>query len=256
METVLPRPEPELTFLEHGGERIAVRHRPPRDGQPTIIFLPGYGSDMAGVKALAIDAHCATSGLGCLRLDYSGTGLSSGAFANGTLDRWLDEVLAAIDRVAQGKLLIVGSSMGGWIALHAALRRPERIAALLGIAAAPDFTEWGFADADEKVALLRDGQLEQLRPDGSAWVRTRDFWQSGRGLRLLEAPIALPIPIRLVQGADDTAVPTAIALRLFDRLQCPDLHLRLIKGAGHNLSEPDQLVAILSELDHLVERLA
>ena len=256
MDQVTPRPEPAPTFLDHDGERIAIRHRPANDGQPTVLFLPGYGSDMAGIKALAIDAHCAATGLGCLRLDYSGTGLSSGAFADGTLDRWLDQVLAAIDSVAEGRILLVGSSMGGWIALLAALRRPERVAALLGIAAAPDFTEWGFAEADEKVALLRDGRLERLRPDGSVWLRTRDFWQSGQALRLLEAPIALPIPVRLVHGAEDSAVPTAIALRLFDRLDSPDLQLRLIKGAGHNLSEPDQLAVILAELDQLVERIA
>jgi pimeloyl-ACP methyl ester carboxylesterase len=249
--------EPELSFLLPGdGRRIAIRHRVARGGQPTILFLPGYGSDMAGIKAGAIDEYCAKSGLGCLRLDYSGTGLSSGDFAEGTLDRWLDEMLAAIDQVAIGKVLLVGSSMGGWIALHAALRRPDRVTALLGIAAAPDFTEWGFASDEEKVELMRDGRLERLRPDGSAWLRTRAFWQSGQALLLLEAPIPLPIPVRLIHGADDGAVPSAIALRLFERIESPDLQLRLIKGAGHNLSEPDQLAAILAELGQLVERIA
>ena len=256
MDMIAPRPEPELEFFDHAGARIAVRHRQPQPTRPTILFLPGYGSDMAGIKARAIDDHCAAHGLGCLRLDYSGTGLSSGAFADGTLDRWLDEVLVAIDRVAVGPVLLVGSSMGGWIALHAALRRPDRVAALLGIAAAPDFTEWGFADADEKVALLRDGRLERLRPDGSVWLRTRAFWQSGQNMLLLGAPIALPIPIRLVHGAEDEAVPTTVALRLFDQLQSPDLQLRLVKGAGHNLSNPDELGILLSELDQLVDRIA
>ena len=256
MKPLTPRPEPDLAFFDREGERIAFRHRPADDGRPTVLFLPGYGSDMAGIKASAIDAHCAAHGLGCLRLDYSGTGLSSGAFADGTLDRWLDEVLAAIDLVPKGRFVLVGSSMGGWIALHAALRRPDRVAALLGIAAAPDFTEWGFASEEEKVALRRDGRLERLRPDGSVWLRTLDFWHSGQELRLLDAPIALSIPVRLVHGADDDAVPSAIALRLFDRLESPDLELRLIKRAGHNLSEPDQIAAILSELDQLVERIA
>ena len=256
MDMIAPRPEPEIEFFDHGGARIALRHRRGAGGGPTILFLPGYGSDMAGIKARAIDDHCAKHGLGCLRLDYSGTGLSSGDFADGTLHRWLDEVLAAIERVAPGPIILVGSSMGGWIALHAALRRPDRIAALLGIAAAPDFTDWGFADADEKVALLRDGRLERLRPDGSVWLRTRAFWQSGQNMLLLGAPIALPIPVRLVHGADDGAVPAAIALSLFDRLQSADLQLRLIKGAGHNLSEPDQLTILLAELDQLVDRIA
>ena len=255
MEIVTPRAEPEPSFIDCEGRRIALRHRPARDGRPTVMFLPGYGSDMAGIKARAIDDHCATAGLGCLRLDYSGTGLSPGAFADGTLDRWIDEVLAAIDSLP-GRVMLVGSSMGGWIALHAALRRPDRVAALLGIAAAPDFTEWGFADADEKAELMREGRLERLRPDGSVWLRTRAFWQSGQELLLLDEPIPLPIPVRLVHGAEDGAVPSAIALRLFDRLESADVQLRLIKGAGHNLSDPDELNAILSELDALVQRIA
>jgi len=256
MIVMTPRPDPELDFFVHRGERIAVRHRPANEDQATILFLPGYGSDMTGIKASAIDAHCATRGLGCLRLDYSGTGASSGAFADGTLDRWLDEVLAAIDTQSHGKLLILGSSMGGWIGLHAALRRPGRVAAFLGIAAAPDFTEWGFADEAEKAILLRDGRLEHVRPNGSVMLRTRELWQSGKALRLLESPIPLLIPIRLVHGADDLSVPSAIALRLFDRLESADLHLRLIKGAGHNLSEPDQIAIILTEIDELIGRIA
>ena len=255
MDMIAPRPEPDLSFVDCEGRRIALRHRPAADDQPTVLFLPGYASDMSGIKARAIDDHCAAAGLGCLRLDYSGTGLSPGDFADGTLDRWLDEVLAAIDSV-RGKVLLVGSSMGGWIALHAALRRPDRVAALLGIAAAPDFTQWGFADADEKAVMLREGRVERLRPDGSVWVRTRAFWQSGQDLLLLDAPIPLPIPVRLVHGAEDGAVPSAIALRLFDRLEAADVQLRLIKGAGHNLSDPDELSAILHELDQLVLRIA
>ena len=251
MDLHTPRPEPAPTFLDHGGERIAMRHRPARHGRPTILFLPGYGSDMAGIKATAIDQYCAGHGLGCLRLDYSGTGLSSGEFADGTLDRWLGEVVAAIDSVSAGKMLVVGSSMGGWIALLAALARPHRVAALLGIAAAPDFTQWGFATPEEKIALERDGRLERVRPDGSIMLRTYRFWQSGQQLLLLDAPIALPIPVRLVHGVDDDAVPVTVAQRLFDRLDSPDVQLRLIKHAGHNLSEPGQLDAILAELGQL-----
>lgn len=256
MTCITPCPEPELSFVDCNGAHIAVRHRVAKGDKPTILFLPGYGSDMAGIKARAIDDHCERGGLGCLRLDYSGTGLSAGAFADGTLDRWIDEVIFAIDALPLGKVLLVGSSMGGWIALHAALRRPGRVAALLGIAAAPDFTEWGFANADDKAVLLREGRIERLRPDGSVWLRTRRFWQSGQDLRMLDAPIALSIPVRLVHGADDGAVPSAIALRMFERLESADVQLRLIKGAGHNLSDPAQIAAILSELDELVSIIA
>jgi pimeloyl-ACP methyl ester carboxylesterase len=255
MTSTTPREEPELAFIDHRGRRIAFRHRAASDGRPTVLFLPGYGSDMAGIKASAIDAHCAAGGLGCLRLDYSGTGLSSGSFADGTLDAWLDEVLAVIDLVPHSQLLIAGSSMGGWIALHAALRRPGRVAALLGIATAPDFTEWGFTPED-KAALDRDGRIELVRPDGSISLRTFGFWQSGQAMRLLDGPIALTIPVRLIHGTADQAVPMTIALRLLDRLKSSDVQLRLIKDAGHNLSEPDELSAITAELDRLVALVA
>ncbi|MBA3729480.1 MAG: alpha/beta hydrolase [Sphingomonas sp.] len=230
--------------------------RPPASpGWPTIVFLPGYGSDMTGIKASAIDSHCAALGIGCLRLDYSGTGSSAGDFADGTLVRWLDEVVAAIDLVPQGKLILVGSSMGGWLALHVALRRPERVTALLGIAAAPDFTEWGFTPG-ERAVLERDGRIERLRPDGSIALQTLGFLQSGKALCLLDAPVPLSIPVRLIHGTADAAVPAAIALRLFEQIAPGDVQLRLIKGAGHNLSNPDELAAILAELDQLVQRAA
>ena len=243
-----------LAFFDPGdGRRIAYRLRAPAAGSPTILFLPGYRSDMMGNKATAIDGHCAARGLGCLRLDYSGTGESDGSFADGTLERWLHEVLAVIDRAApQGKLVIVGSSMGGWIAVHAALRRPGRVAALLGIAAAPDFTDWGFSEG-EKAAIARDGKLEQFNPYGPGSAIThRGFWQSGEALRLLDAPIRLGIPVRLVHGGNDRQVPVAVVMRLVEQLESPDVQLRLIKSGGHNLSEPHEIGAILNELDDLV----
>ena len=138
---------PDLAYFDPGeNRRIATRHRPPADpNRPTLLFLPGYASDMEGTKAVAVDAFAAATGCGCLRFDYSGTGSSGGTFADGTLARWLDEVLGLIDQLVEGRIILVGSSMGGWIALHAALRRSDRVAALVGIAAAPDFTDWGFS---------------------------------------------------------------------------------------------------------------
>jgi alpha-beta hydrolase superfamily lysophospholipase len=123
---------------------------------------------------------------------------------------------------------------------------------LLGISAAPDFTQWGFEPA-EKAALQRDGRIEIERPDGSTFLRTLAFWQSGQAMRLLDAPIHLSIPVRLVHGSADDVVPTAVALRLLDRLESPDAQLRLIKGANHNLSTAPDLAAILAEIDALVE---
>src|SRR5258708_4378390 len=132
----------EIAFLDlPNGRRIAYRAR--AGAAPTLVFFPGYASDMEGAKAQALDAFAERRGIAMLRLDYSGTGSSPGDFADGTLEKWLEESLAAVDRLTDGPLILVGSSMGGWIALHLALRRPDRVHALVGIAVAPDFTDWG-----------------------------------------------------------------------------------------------------------------
>ena len=249
------QPAPDLSFLDPGdGRKIAVRLRPPATGQPTVMFLPGYASDMEGAKAWSIDQYCASRGLGCLRMDYSGTGSSAGDFADGTLARWLDEVLFAIDLgVPDGPLVLAGSSMGGWIGLHAALRRKDRVRGVLGIAAAPDFTDWGYS-TDEKMALLQHGKLEQANPYGDQpQVTHRGFWQSGEALRLLGAPIDLTIPVRLVHGDADTDVPIGVAIKLVEQLRSSDVQLKIVKAGGHRLSEPHEIHAILHELGPLVE---
>jgi pimeloyl-ACP methyl ester carboxylesterase len=250
---------PDLAYFDPGdARRIAYRLRAPADAhRPTLLFLPGYASDMEGTKALAVDAFAAATGCGCLRLDYSGTGSSGGKFEDGTLARWLDEVVAAIDRLIDGGIIPIGSSMGGWIALHAALRRPDRIAALVGIAAAPDFTDWGFS-ADDKIKLLQDGQL--VRPDPyrepgkpDPGLTTRALWQSGEALRLLGAPIAIDCPVRLLHGEKDETVPVGVPLKLLAQLRSADVQLTLIKDGGHRLSEPREIDALLRCLAPLVE---
>jgi pimeloyl-ACP methyl ester carboxylesterase len=248
---------PDLAYFDPGdGRRIAYRQRPAEAGGPTVLFLPGYASDMDGAKAEAIDSFCATRGIGCLRLDYSGTGSSGGDFADGTLTRWLEEVLAAIDLLTEGPLILAGSSMGGWLALHAALQRKDRVQALLGIAAAPDFTNWGYTQ-EEKEALVRDGKVEQPNPYGpEPSVTWRGFWESGQVNLLLYNPIDLIIPIRLVHGEQDADVPMGVPIKLMADLRSADVQLRLIKGAGHRLSEPHEIHAILVELLGLVERIA
>lgn len=214
---------------------------------PTLVFLPGFASDMEGAKAVAIDAFAAANGLGCLRFDYSGTGSSGGEFAEGTLALWLDQALAMTDRVTQGPLILVGSSMGGWIALHLALRRPERIAALVGIAAAPDFTEWGFGEEQRRI-LLRDAMI------GPETHRIhRAFWESGQALRLLGNEIAVDCPIRLIHGQDDRDVPLDLAFRLVQALRSADVQLSVIKGGSHRLSEPREITAILRTVAGLLE---
>ena len=249
--------QPDLAFFDLGdGRRIAYRWRPATgdSSRPTLVFLPGYASDMDGTKAVALDIFAEARGLGLLRFDYSGTGSSGGDFAGGTLARWVDEALALIDRLTDGPLLLVGSSMGGWLMLHLALVRPARIFALVGVAAAPDFTDWGYSPED-KQALLAAGRIE--RPDfggGDPHVTHRDFWRSGEGMRVLDAPIAIDAPVRLIHGEADRDVPIGIALKLVDCLRSADVQLHLIKGAGHRLSEPRDIEAILRAIDHLLER--
>jgi pimeloyl-ACP methyl ester carboxylesterase len=177
-----------------------------------------------------------------LRLDYSGTGSSKGRLEDGTLGLWLEEALAAIDQLTEGPLIIVGSSMGGWIALDLALLRPDRIQALVGIAAAPDFTDWGFTT--EQAAQLS----EQSKP-------TRRFWESGQELLLLNKDIALDCPVRFIHGEKDEDVPLDIAFRTLRALRSADVQLTVVKGGGHRLSEPNEIDAIVRTVAALLEPL-
>jgi pimeloyl-ACP methyl ester carboxylesterase len=225
----------ELRHFHVDGLQIAYRLRP--GSAPTLVFLPGYASDMEGTKALALDSLAERRGIAMLRLDYSGTGSSGGRFEDRTLAMWLEEALAAVDQLTEGPLIIVGSSMGGWIALHLALLRRDRVQAIVGIAAAPDFTEWGFT-------------AEQLA-DG---VRmTLGFWESGQRLLLLGDDIAIDCPVRLLHGECDTEVPLDIAFRAMRALRSGDVQLKVLKGGGHRLSEPHEIDAILRTVVALLE---
>ena len=240
-----------LTFLNRTeGPRLAYRSR--EGDEPTLLFLPGYASDMEGSKAVALDAFAERRGASMLRFDYSGTGSSEGAFEDGTLQRWIDEATLMLDEVARGPVIAIGSSMGGWIALHLALRRPGRIAALVGIAAAPDFTDWGFPD-HLKQRLAAGDTLRREFPDGGAQVTTSGFWTSGQSLRLLDSEIAVDGPVRLIHGDRDEDVPLDIAFRLKDRLRSRDVQVTVIKDGGHRLSEPHEIETILRTVASLLE---
>lgn len=241
----------KLAHLEVGGRRIAYRML--AGSSPTLVFLPGYASDMEGTKALALDAFAKERGLAMLRLDYSGTGSSGGEFEDGTLALWLEEALSLLDQLTQGPIILVGSSMGGWIALHLALLRPERVQALVGIAAAPDFTQWGFSD-EQKGKLVRDGRIEEPNPYGDRpSLFTKRFWMSGQELRLLASEIAIDCPVRLLHGQSDAEVPLDIAFELMRALRSSDVQLNVLKGGGHRLSEPHEIRAILTTVQTLLE---
>lgn len=239
-------------FLESApGRRLAFRRRAGRG--PTIIFLPGYASDMEGGKATALDAWAGSQGRAMLRFDYAGCGASPGAFDAQTLESWRDDALAMIDLV-EGPIVLVGSSMGGWIMLLAALARPERIAALIGIAAAPDFTDWGFTDA-QKETIRAAGRIEEPSPYGDQpTVTTRAFWESGERQKLLGGPIPIGCPVRLLHGEADADVPWRISLDLMGRLASPDVELVLVKGGDHRLSRPQDIALLLQSVDAFAMR--
>ena len=216
---------------------------------PTVVFLPGYRSNMTGEKASMLADFCAARGQALLRFDYSGHGASGGAFEDGTIGIWAADALAVIDAQSEGRLVLVGSSMGGWIALLTALARPERVAGLVGIAAAPDFTEalmWNALAPAERATLLRDGVLLAPSQYGEPYVITRALIEDGRRHLLLHAPIAIDCPIRLLHGQRDPDVPWETALRIAERVVSEDVRVILVKDGDHRLSRQQDL-ALLRE---------
>ena len=218
--------------------RLAFHHTP--GASPTVMFLPGYASDMSGTKALALEAWAQARGQAFLRFDYAGCGESEGAFAEQTLADWLGDALALIDELVEGPVVLVGSSMGGWLMLLAARQRPERIVGLVGVAPAPDFTDWGFT-TDEKLHLLQHGKLERPNPYGpEPTVYHRGFWSSGEANRLMFGPIAFAGPVRLIQGMRDPDVPWMRTARLAELIGSADVQCWMVKEGDHRLSrEPD-----------------
>jgi pimeloyl-ACP methyl ester carboxylesterase len=229
------------------GDGIALAWARQEGDGPAVVFLPGFASDMRGGKATALAAACAAAGRAMVRFDYSGHGGSGGAFTDGTIGIWLADALAVIDRLTAGPLVLAGSSMGGWIALLAALARPGRVAGLVGIAAAPDFTEtlmWDAMAPPERAALLRDGFLDIPSRYGPPTRVTRALIDEGRRHLLLGAPIPLTCPVRLLHGQRDPDVPWETALRLADRLGGGDVRVTLLKDGDHRLSRPADLALL------------
>jgi pimeloyl-ACP methyl ester carboxylesterase len=216
---------------------------------PTVVFLPGYASDMTGAKATALEAWAKASGRAYLRFDYAGCGASEGEFEDQTLLTWRDDVLRLIDHLVEGPVVLVGSSMGGWIMLLVAKERLDRVAAMVGIAAAPDFTDWGFTH-DQKMTLLQHGRLEQPSAYSDApLVTTRAFWASGEANRVLIGAIETRVPVRLVHGQMDFAVSWQRTMRLAELLRSSDVQIHLIKDGDHRLSREADIALIVSAVE-------
>jgi len=223
---------------------------------PTIAFLGGFRSDMTGTKAMALEACARKTGRAYLRFDYLGHGQSSGRFEDGTIGRWLDDSLAAVDALTSGKLVLVGSSMGGWLSLLVARARPERLAGLVLIAPAPDFTERMLLkglSAQDRVILERDGRLErpsQYSPEPS--VFTWKLIEEGRNHLVLDKKLALPCPVRLLHGQSDPDVPWQYSLQIADHLETPEVVTTLVKGGDHRLSTPADIARMIATAEELL----
>jgi pimeloyl-ACP methyl ester carboxylesterase len=224
---------------------------------PTVVFLPGFRSDMTGDKATAVAGFCERRGQACMRFDYSGHGTSGGSFEDGTIGRWVADALTVIDNKTDGPLILVGSSMGGWIALLTTLARKERVAALIGIAAAPDFTEalmWQAMSFEQRDILMRDGVLHVPSQYGDPTPITRALIEDGRSHLLLDQPIAIDCPVRLLHGQCDPDVPWELALRIAEQVTSKDVQIALVKDGDHRLSRPADIDVLLQTLDALLQK--
>jgi len=229
--------------------RIAY-HFTPGSGS-TVVFLGGFKSDMSGTKAMFLEKWARAAGRAFLRFDYSGHGADSAAFEEGCIGDWFEDACAALGLI-DGPVVLVGSSMGGWISLLISRAMPHKVAGFVGIAAAPDFTEdgfWaGFSDA-QKDELERAGKVALPSEYGDPYIITKRLIEEGRTRLVLRASLDLPFPVRLLQGTGDTSVATDVPLRLMDHATCPDLQLTLLKGADHSFSSGTCLPLIVTAIE-------
>lgn len=234
-----------MTAIKHldgpNGTKLAYA-KTDGDG-PTIVFLSGYKSDMEGTKAVHLEAWARLEGRAFLRFDYSGHGVSGGVFEDGCIGDWARDAQAVIEATTDGPVVLVGSSMGGWIACLMA-QRLKHVVGFVGIAAAPDFTEdgfWASFSEAQRRTIMEDGQIALPSDYDDPYIVTRRLIEDGRENLVLRRPLHMPYPVRLVQGTEDTAVSRETALRLLDHIDGPDTRLTLVKGADHRFSEPQNL---------------
>lgn len=248
----------EVSYLYNDkGEYIAYMqvNGKPNTALPGVIFLSGFMSDMTGSKASDLFTLCQEQGYSYVCFDYYGCGQSSGEFREGTIGRWLDDVLSVIDRLTEGPQILVGSSMGGWLMLLAALARPERVAGLVGIAAAPDFTEelvWNVMTEADRALLVERGYVTFTDCSGDSII-TRQLVEEGRSHLLLGGEIAIDCPVRLLQGMRDEEVPYQTALRIAEKVRGADVEVHMVKNADHRMSRPENLGLLRKTVREMVE---
>ncbi len=245
----------KLKFFEtNQRRRLAYHQSSQKPGTAGIVFLGGFHSDMQGTKALFLEDWAQSQGRSFLRFDYSGHGQSSGRFADGSIGEWAQDAAAIINALTKGPQVLVGSSMGGWIALILAKSMPERVAGLVGIAAAPDFTEdsmWAGFDNDQRQQLLAKGQIELPSEYDAPYIITKKLINDGRNQLVLRDPLLLPFPTRFLQGTADKDVDQSVALRLLEHASGDDIHLTLVKGADHRFSTSECLEMICNAIDQV-----
>ena len=239
-------------FLDRDGEQIAWRAV---DGAgPTLVWLGGFRSDMAGTKAQALAAWAIGRGRACVRFDYFAHGQSSGDFLHGTVTRWRGDALAVLDQLTAGPLILVGSSMGGWLACLAALARRERVAGLVLIAPAADFTDrliWAGMDETARLAVTEEGVWYRPSAYGDPYPISRALIEDGARWSILPGPVGVSAPVRILQGGADPDVPWRHALALVEAIEAEDLVFSLIKDGDHRLSRPADIARLIAAIEEL-----
>ena len=240
--------------LDRGGG-VSVAWRRVRGNGPTLLWIGGFKSDMAGTKAEALAAWAGRTRRDFLRFDYFGHGASDGDFADGAIGRWRDDALAVIDALLDAPAVLVGSSMGGWIACLAALARPEKVAALVLVAPAADFTEklmWAEFTPAQRAEIETRGRWMRPSPyDPQGYPITRELIEDGRKWQILDGPVGIERPVRILHGGRDPDVPWTHGLRLAEAIVSHDLVFTLVKDADHSMSRPQDLARLIAAIEEV-----